>query len=965
MAVVLTLSLSASFSGFLLNVPGNQTQAGSVSAPPPNPYYIHGYVRIVTNTSSIPVVGWKVWINDTTTVGASGTTTTLAGGLYNYTPSVTGFKNNDNVDGASHERNATGTNTTVFSTKTSGDWMNITLRYPPLNPVLSSNVTSGEATLWVHFFNTGSPLGGNGSYTFSWIFGDGSSLWNQAKPYVDHNYTAAGTYCARLVVNDTAGDSWKTPCRTITANLPPSITSFTVAPDAVNLSSPVTFATSIAHGTSPYTYTYQFGQSGAGASFTTSSTTNSITHTYTSQTNQSYVANVTVKDSVGKSTNTSQQPVWVYLIDLHTSPRSTDVGQPVTISASALGGSGGLGFTYFFKFGDGTSSLVVACTTKASCSVSHTYSSPGSYTVTLFLNDSLAVNKITGLDRLVSVPVTLPIQVNSALAASITSNITYTDIGSPVSLTATGSGGTVPYLFFNITTGAGGYQNTTNANPAITSATFSPVTYGATGTYHPTATIGDNVGEVARNTTGVVVVNSTPQVTLSNQGYLGLNTNSAYVGESLTVVGQVKLNTGTPGFTLNFSYGDGSYFQSTCSTSGCSVSHVHSWLATGSYSVSVRVVDSVGGVGSTTQSLTVYPALSLPTLAANRSAGEVNLHVAFNSSVTGGVPGLTFAWQFGDGSTVTVSGLGSGVTNMQFHAYTVVRNATVNVTVNDTQGESVVVHLTVFIYPLLAASFTSSTATGNLNPPVNATFLGSARGGSSNYLFFNWTFGNAGSASGASPRSPVTTYWASGTYQVNLTVTDNASDKLTVSQTFVVSGSPATFDLVAGWNLMGSPVANESYTLWSLFHVLTAIYGANAATTSLTVQNVSGPGNVTYPGGGSYAATYPVAPGRGIWVDVASPLSAAVYGNLTAGPLYPKVSLQGGWNNVGWTLTGTTNATDLAAMIPGASAISMWNSTTQSYTTFIVGFSSPSYNFSIREGMGVLVWVPSTGSFTE
>ena len=925
-------------------------------------------MKIVTNTSTtVAPAGLTVWINDTTTPKASGTTTTLAGGLYNYTPSSTGFKSNDNVNGASHSGNVTGTNSTVYSTSTSGDWMNLTLKYPQLNPVLSSNVTSGEATLWVHFFNTGTPLGGSGSYTFSWIFGDGTSLWNQVSPYADHNYTAVGAYCAQLVVNDTAGDSWETPCRTITANPPPSLNSFTVTPDAVNVSQAVGFTTVLntGTGTSPYSYTYQFGQAGAQVTDTSASLTNSTSHTYTAQTNYSYVANVTVKDNVGKSTNTSQQPVWVYLITMHANPAPTDQGLPVAISANALGGSGGAGFSYFFQFGDGSSTLA-ACSGKASCTVSHTYATAGSFTVTLYLNDSKANNSLTQALRAVSVPVTLPIVVNSALQAAITSNLTVTDVNQPVSLTATAKGGTAPYSFFNITSGAIGAGNFTNGTSAGASFTWSPVTYSTPGTYAPTAVIEDHVGEVAKNSTGVtVLVNPTPTVTLSVQGYLGASTTSAYIGESLWINATVTAGTGTPGYSFNISFGDGKYFTATCASAGCTTGTQHAYAATGPFTLSARVVDSVGGSGSVTQSITVYPALAAPTLVANRTAGEVNLHVALTSSVTGGVPGLTFSWQFGDGGTAVAAGLASGASNPQSHIYTVVQNTTVNVTINDTQGESVVAHLHMFIYPLLAASFTNSTATGNLNPPVNATFLGSASGGSSNYLFFNWSFGNGGSASGSSPTSLVTTYWASGTYQVNLTVADNVSDSLTVSETFTVAGVKAPLDLAAGWNLVSSPVANESYTLWSLFHVLTAIYGASASTTSLTVQNITGAGNVTYPGGGAFAANYAIQPGRGVWIDVAASVSSFVYGNLTAGPLYPTVSLQSGWNNVGWSLTGVTNASSLAALVTGCTAVSIWNATTQSYTTYIVGFSSTTYDFSVSEGMGVLVWSPAAGSFTE
>ena len=68
---------------------------------------------------------------------------------------------------------------------------------------------------------------------------------------------------------------------------------------------------------------------------------------------------------------------------------------------------------------------------------------------------------------------------------------------------------------------------------------------------------------------------------------------------------------------------------------------------------------------------------------------------------------------------------------------------------------------------------------------------------------------------------------------------------------------------------------------------------------------------------------------------------------------------------MGWSLTGTTNTSGLAALIFGCTAVATWNATTQSYTTYIVGFSSPSYDFSVSDDMGVLVWSASTGIFSE
>lgn len=963
--------------GVSVPVPPSTTPAGG--PPPPAAYYVYGYGNITTNISKTPIgAGVEVWVNDTTTPGGTPAPVyTLSNSEYQESSLVGGaggYKNGDAITSQAHKYgNATASNSSVVNTAKPGSWINLTLTYPQLTPHLSANVTSGEATLMVELFNnrTASPnLGGNGTYVFGWIFGDGTpNVWNQANPYIDHSYTSTGVHCARMFVNDTAGDIWETPCLYITANAPPSITSFTDKPVAVNESQAVGFTTSVSGGTAPYTYAYQFGLAGATASYATSMTTNTTSYTYGTPSGiDGYTANVTVTDKAGKVTAPSHVEDWVYLIDMKATPNPADQGQSVSITATASGGSGGTAYTFFFAYGDGDNSgITPLCTGTLTCTATHTYATATTFTVNVTLNDTV-FNPLTLTARTVSVNASIPLTVNPSLLATLSANRTYLDIGTLVNLTATASGGTVAYQFFNISkntsSGApGSFNNISNSLSSVTSE-YWDTSYGAIGSYNAAVRIGDKNGMDAVSTAHVVVVNATPLATLMIKNSTGVVTSDGYVGEVLTFIAGTTAGTGTPGFTVNITFGDSNSYQNTCATTGCSVTTTHAYATSGPFTVTVKVVDSVAGTGSTTSLLTIYNALAVGPIVSNRTGGELNLAVEINATVVGGVPGLTFAWQFGDGSApVSVSGQATGSTVMETHTYTKVTNATVNVTVNDTQGEQVVMHLVVFVYPDLAVTFTNSTATGNANPPVNATFTAKPLGGSGSYKYFNWSFGNGVVATGLVPASPVTTYWASGNYKVTLLVTDNVSDTFRVTGNFHVSGVNVSETLSTGWNLVAMPTVNESYNLWFLYEWF-VLKGAAPSTTSVTVQNVTGAGNVSYPGG-AFEAGYAVSPGRGIWVYLASGLTLSLSGNLTAGPLSPALSLQAQWNNLGWSLTGTTSASSLAAIIPGANAVSMWNASAQSYVTYIVGFSAPAYDFSITEGMGILVWVPSPTTFSE
>lgn len=935
----------------------------SVAAGPPNPYYVYGYVHVKTNTSLTVANGVTVWINDTTTPAASGTAVTDTLGKYQLSSLGTGYANGNTIKSTSHQfTNLTGSNTTTVNTAHPGSWLNVTMAYPQLTPHLSANVTSGEAPTWVELFNnrTAAPtLGGNGSYTFSWVFGDGTAdVWNQAAPSFDHEYTTTGAWCARLIVNDTAGDSWETPCLTITINTPPSLTSFSDSPLAVNLTSATAFTTVESGGTAPFTYQYQFGQNGAVLNPTTSLTTNVTSYTYTKVTNSSVEANVTVKDHVSKVTSALHVPAWVYDINIHATPNVADANQPVTISGTALGGTGGTDFTWFFAYGDGGKSATL-CSGKALCSVSHIYTSAATYTLSLLLNDT-PTNSITATSEAVTVAVSISIKVNTALTAAIAVNRSYVDVNQPVKLTGTAGGGTTPYVFFLFNNGNGVNNNVTQGTSP---ATWSGVTYALPSTYDPLVRIGDTSGMNAISSSTSVVVNATPTIAISVTGYLGAATSAGYVGESLTL--KATTTAGVPSFSIKLVFGDTNTYTGSCDANGCSVSDPHSYASAGTYTVHAWLNDSGGGSTVASTTVTIYKALSAPALVANRTAGEIDLSVSFNASVTGGVPGLTFAWQFGDAGVVTVQGQLSGSTNNQIHNYIVARNATVNVTVNDTQGESDVLHIHIFAYPDLSLTFTSTTSNANHNPPVNATFTAHPSGGSGSYKYYNWTFGNGATANELTAVTPVETFWNSGVWSVKLLLTDNVSDKFLLTSTFTVYGTNQTLGLSTGWNLISMPDANESFTLWSLYHYLSTVEGL--AGVSVSVQNVSGAGNETYPGGLAYAAAYSVSPGRGVWVDTTSAATnIKLSGNMTTGPLFPKLTLQAGWNNLGWSLSGASTASGVATLIgSGVSALSMWNAATQAYVTYIVGFSDPSYNFNIAAGTGILVWVATATTFSE
>ncbi len=291
----------------------------------------------------------------------------------------------------------------------------------PARPVVNTLVTFTATT-----------TGGTSPYTIKWNFGDGTTGTGGS---ITHVYSSAQSF----TVTETATDS-SSPLQnavssqtiTISAPPPPS-TSFTFLPAIPIVNSPVTFTATTSGGTPPYSITWNFGDG-------TSGTGTSVTHTFTSA--QSFTVKETVTDSsTPTQTATSSQSVTVVTTPplsttLQVSSSSPQVGQTVTFTASATGGTSP--YTYTITFGDGATGIGSTTT--------HAYSIAGSYTAKVTVTDSaspkasISASKIVNVQALI--PPTLTVPGNQTIIAGTWINFTTTaasmNIGGTVSLSATG-----------------------------------------------------------------------------------------------------------------------------------------------------------------------------------------------------------------------------------------------------------------------------------------------------------------------------------------------------------------------------------------------------------------------------------------------------------------------------------------------------------------------------------------------
>jgi hypothetical protein len=310
------------------------------------------------------------------------------------------------------------------------------------------------------------------------------------------------------------------------------------------------------------------------------------------------------------------------------------------------------------------------------------------------------------------------------------------------------------------------------------------------------------------------------------------------------------------GFVSNVSinWGDNSN-TSISSVQGQTYNHTYS--APGTYTITLTgtTLDSMTQVvacsSSTSQQTTIT------TLPCYTTISQVNNGIGsytFTANNLGGGTGMTYAWNFGDGST----GTGSSVT----HSY--VNSGTYTVTLMATNGTcqySTSTTLTYFNGTLLCSQYTASFGayasgyTGTFNNYSTQPNIP----GVSIKLVASWNFGD-GSTAGNIYGSVYHTYTSAGTYTVTMvnswvdSFTNVVYCTATASQTLVVTTPPPAPNLIQGtiaWDSMSINMAQASFKVWLIVHNATA-----NTLTAIDSTTVSGNSTAFYSFSGHTVGSY-------------------------------------------------------------------------------------------------------------
>ena len=296
--------------------------------------------------------------------------------------------------------------------------LNGTFRYPSI-----SNFTASPTALVVGSTTAlrANTSGGNGELAYRYTgLPPGCSSSNTADLLCTPS--RVGSYSVRVFVNDSGGNSINASVALSVEQFP--INSFVAIPSSVVVGSSTEFQVNASGGYVALGYQYTGLPPGCASSDT-------ATLICTPQRAGSYTVGVFVNDSGGNSVNTTT-PLTVTdfpITSFTATPSTVDVGTSTVLAVSAVIGSGTLGYKF--------TGLPQGCISASTPTLHCIPSSPGSYSIRVFVND-------TGGD---SVNSSLTLTVNPTPTVLIAANHSPTDAMSPVTLSASVSGGTGPFVY--------------------------------------------------------------------------------------------------------------------------------------------------------------------------------------------------------------------------------------------------------------------------------------------------------------------------------------------------------------------------------------------------------------------------------------------------------------------------------------------------------------------------------------
>ena len=442
------------------------------------------------------------------------------------------------------------------------------------------------------------------------------------------------------------------------------------------------------------------------------------------------------------------QPASAALTAAFSLPQAAAPGTSVALNPS--GSSSAAGFTSTsWDFGDTNTSF----SRSAPGSLNHTFASAGTYTVKLTVVD--AYGNLATISHQITVAQT---------AAAFTVLPANPQAGASATYDASGSIDTVGTL--NSYT-----WHWDDGSPDSTGLTTTH-TFVAPGPHSVQLTVSD--GTHTANTTRQVTVDAPPSAAFA------VTTDNPVAGGPVSFDGTGSSETNGSIVSYSWDFGDGS-------SPGTGTTPSHTYATPGAYTVVLTVTDQDGYTAQISHSVVVD---SPPIPAFSVSAGpRAGAPASFNGSASNEPGGsiVSYQWSLGDGAAAT----GASVS----HTFASAGSFPVTLTVTDAKGRTASATQTVSVsnastpLPPSTGVPTAVISVTTAHPIAGATvaFSGSGSSGQGSTLVaYNWSFGDASSATGMTPAH---SYRRPGSYTVTLTVRDATGATATTSRRVTVASA--------------------------------------------------------------------------------------------------------------------------------------------------------------------------------
>jgi PKD repeat protein len=280
------------------------------------------------------------------------------------------------------------------------------------------------------------------------------------------------------------------------------------------------------------------------------------------------------------------------------SAASAPTGTAITVSNGGSYDPDGTIASTLIDFGDGA--------TASSASAAHAYALPGTYTVKVTVTDAAGASASTSSQVAIA---------NRAPSATVTLSASTAPTGTAITVTAGGSDpdGSIASTVINF--GDGTIANGASAAHA----------YAKAGTYTVTVTVSDNLGATGSAQAQLKVTNRAPVAKIN------LSATSLWLGNSLSVNSNGSFDPDGTIVSTRIAFGDG--------TSVAAASGTRTYLAAGTYTVTITVTDDMGASSSASATVVVTAGGVVITRPAQSSA-TTSVNVAASASAPRGIASM-------------------------------------------------------------------------------------------------------------------------------------------------------------------------------------------------------------------------------------------------------------------------------------------------------------------------------------